>query len=72
MKKLNLSRIRAQNDPINRRIHGFSSRTFENEVRQWRCDFFQFYQPILDFKYSLDAEMSLEDEEFKRFSYYGV
>ena len=72
MKTLNLTWIRAQNNPINRRIQGFSSRTFENKVRHSRCDFSQFPRSILDFKHSLDAEMRLEDEEFKRFSYSGV
>ena len=72
MKTLNLTRSRARNDPINRWILGFSFRDFKNEVRHLRCDFFRFSQPILDFKCSLDAEMSLEEEEFKRFSYCGV
>ena len=59
--KLNLTRSRARNDPINRRIQGFSFRNFENKVWHLRYDFFQFSRPILDFKHYLDAEMSLED-----------
>ena len=55
MKTINPTRSRALNDPINRRIQGFS---FFN--------FFQLPQLILDFKHSLDAEMSLKDEELKR------
>ena len=31
MKTCNLTQIRAQNDPINRWIHGFSFRDFEDE-----------------------------------------
>ena len=72
MKTLNLTRSRARNDPIIRRIQGFSFRDFENEVWRSRCDFFQFSQRIIDFKHSLDGEMSIEDEEFKRFLYSGV
>ena len=68
MKRLNLTQSRARNDPINCQIQGFSLLDFENEVRRSRCDFFQFSQPLLDFKHSLDVEMSLEEEEFKRFS----
>ena len=30
-----------------------------------RGDFFKFFQQILDFKHSSDAEMSLEDVEIK-------
>ena len=72
LKILNLTQSRAQNDPINCWIQGFSSRDFENKVWRSRYDFFQFFQPILDFKLSLDAKMSLEDEKFKRFSDCGV
>ena len=72
MKTLNLTRSRAPNDPINCQIQGFSLSDFENEVWRSRCDFFLFSQQILDFRHSLDAKMSLEDEEFKRLSYCGV
>ena len=50
MKTLNLTQSHACNDPINRWIQGFPFRDFENEVRHSRSDFFQFAQPILDFK----------------------
>ena len=59
MKTHNLTRSRARNDPINCQIQGFSFCDFENEVRRSSCNFFLFFQPILDFKHSLDAEMSL-------------
>ena len=65
MKTHNLTRSHAQNDPINRWIQGFSFRDFENEVWRSRCDFFRFFQPILDFKHSSNIEMSLEELEIK-------
>ena len=65
MKTCNLTQSCARNDPINCRIQGFSFRNFENAVRRSRCDFFLLLQPILDFKHSLDAEMSLEELETK-------
>ena len=66
-KTRNLTQICTRNDPINRRIQGFSFCDFDNEVRRSRDDFFQFSLPNLDFKPSLDTEMSLEEEEIKRF-----
>ena len=62
MKTLYLTQSRAQNDPINCQIQGLSFRDFKNKVLRSRCDFFLFSQPIIDFKHSLDTEMSLEDE----------
>ena len=72
MKTLNLTQSHAQNDLINSRIQGFSFRNFENKVWHSRCGFFQLGQLILDFKHSLNAKMSLGDEELKRFSDCGV
>ena len=68
MKTHNLTQSRTHNDPINRRIQGFSFRDFENEVRRSRYDFFWLFQPILYFKHSSDAKMSLEEVEIKWFS----
>ena len=51
MKTHNLTQSRARNDPINCRIQDFLFRDFENKVRRSRYDFFQFFQPILDFKH---------------------
>ena len=61
----NLARNCAQNDLINHQIQVFSFRDFENKI--WRSidDFFQFTPPNLDFKHS--SEMTLEEEEIKRF-----
>ena len=59
MKTRNLTRSRAQNDPITRWIQGFSFCDFENEFYCSRGDFFQLFQPIIDLKHSLDVEMSL-------------
>ena len=67
MKTCDLTRSRAQNDPINYRIQGFSFRDFKNEVRCLRYDFFQFSQPN-DLKHSSDVEMRLEEDEFNSFS----
>ena len=72
MKTRNLTQSHAWNDPINRQIQCFSFRDFENEVRRSRCDFFRFFQPILDFKHSSDAKMSLEELKIKWFSDSGV
>ena len=64
MRKIrNLTRSPTRNDPINFLIKGFSSRDFENEFRLSRGDFFQFSSPNLDFKYSSNTEMSLEEVE---------
>ena len=61
----NLTRSRTQNDPINRQIKGFSFRNFKNEVQCSRGDFFWFSPQNLDFKFSLGAKTSLEEEEIK-------
>ena len=72
MKRLNLTRSRAQNDLINFQIQGFLFYDFENEVWCSRCDLFLFSQLILDSKHSLDVEMSLEEKDIKRLSDCGV
>ena len=61
MKRRNLTQSRAWIDPLNRQIQGFSFRDFENKVWCSRCDFFRFFQPILNFKHSSDAEIILEE-----------
>ena len=61
----NLTQSLTQNDPINHQIQGFSVHDFENKVQHSRDDFFLFYLPIIDFKHSSDAEMSLEEQEIK-------
>ena len=45
----------------------FSFCEFKDKIRHSRGDFFLFFRQTLDFKHSLDAEMSLEEEEIKRF-----
>ena len=65
METRNLIQSHARNDSINRQIRGFSFCDFKNKVWRSRYDFFRFFQPILDFKHSLDAEMSLEELEIK-------
>ena len=67
MKTRNLTPSRTGNNPINHWIQGFSFRDFKNKVRRSRGDFFLFSPVNLDFKPSLHAEMSLEEEEIKIF-----
>ena len=62
MKTSNLTQSSLRNDPINRRMHGFSFLIFEDEIEvqdviSSRSNF--------DFKHSLDAETSQEHEEIK-------
>ena len=66
-KTRNLTQSCARNDPIDCRIKGFLFCDFENKVRHSRSNFFQFSPQNLDFKHSMDAEMSLEEEESERF-----
>ena len=67
MKTHNLNRSRARIDPIDRWIKGFLFCNFEDEIRHSRGNFSLFFLRNLYFKHSLDAEMSLEEEEMKRF-----
>ena len=67
MKKHNLTRSHTRINPINRQIKGFSFRKFKDKIRHLRGNFSLFFRQNLDFKYSLDMEMSLEEEEIKRF-----
>ena len=60
-KTRNLNQSRARNYLIDRSIKGFSFHNFKNKVRRSRVDFFRFSPQNLDFKYSVDAEMSLEE-----------
>ena len=72
MKTRNLTQIRALNDPINHRMHGYSFRDFEDENWHSRCDFSLLLLSIYDFKCSSDAETCQEGKEIKRLSYCGV
>ena len=55
MKSRNLTQINLRNDPINRRMQGFSFQIDEDKNWSSRCDFFLLLQLSLDFKHSLDA-----------------
>ena len=44
MKTNNLTQISLRNDPINRRMQGFSFRISEDKVWSSRLDFFHFFQ----------------------------
>ena len=67
MKKIILTQISAPIDLIDCRIRGFSFRNFKDKILQSRGDFSLFFQLNLDLKHSLDAEMSLKEEEINRF-----
>ena len=63
MKTRNLTQISLQNDPINRRMHGFSFRIDEDENWSSRCDFFILLRSNFDFIHSNETEMSCEHRE---------
>ena len=63
MKSRNLTQISLQNDPINRRMQGFSFRIDEDKNWSSRCDFFLLLRSKFDFKHSIEAEMSQEHYE---------
>ena len=62
-KTCNVAQNRAQNDPIHCRIKAFHSAFWKTKIQSSSSKFFMFSQWNLDFKYSLDAEMTLEEEE---------
>ena len=62
-----LTRSRAENNPINLQIQGFSFCNFENKFKCSRGGFFRFSPPIFNFKHSSDMEMSLEEVKIKWF-----
>ena len=68
----NLTRDSDRNDPINRRIQGFSSRDFEDDHRCSRGEFSLFDRRNLASNHSVNAEMSLEAIGSKRFKDSGV
>ena len=72
MRSHNLTQSHTRNNPINCWIQGFSFRDFENKIQRLKCDFLLLFQPILDFKHSSNAEMSLEEVEIKWFSDCGI
>ena len=64
----NLTRDSNRNDPINHRIQGFSFSDLENDRRHSRVELSLFFRRNLTFNHSVDAEMSLkEEEESERF-----
>ena len=52
---------------INHWIKGSSFHNFEDKIRHSSGDFSLFFRRNHDFKHFLDMEMSLEEEEIKRF-----
>ena len=63
MKTRNLTQISLRNDPINRRMHGFSFRVSKEKNWSSRCEFFFLFQSNFDFKHSVYAEMHQEHRE---------
>ena len=63
MKTSNLTQISLRNDPINRRMHGFSFRVSEDEVWCSRWEFSFLFWLNYDFTHSMGAEMSCEHKE---------
>ena len=64
MKNLrNLTQSSRRNDPINRRMQGYSFRNFRRRRWSSRCKFVLLFQSNLDLKCSIDAETSLEQTE---------
>ena len=63
MKSCNLTQISLWNDPINRRMQGFSFRIDEDKNWSSRCDFFLLSRLNYDFINSMGAEMSQEYRE---------
>ena len=61
-----------RNDPINRRIQGFSFHNFENDLRCSREKFSLIDRRSLTFNHSVDVKMSLEVIRSKRFKDGGV
>ena len=63
MKSRNLTQISLHNDPINRRMQGFSFQIDEDENWSSRCDFFLLPRLNYDLIHSMGAEMSQEYRE---------
>ena len=63
MKTRHLTQISLRNDPINRRMHGFSFWVSEDEVWSSRCEFFFLFRSEFDFKGSMGAEMHQDYKE---------
>ena len=68
----NLTQDRDQNNPINRRIQGFSFHDFEDDHWCLRGEFSLFYRQNLTSNHFVDVEMSLKVIESKRFKIFGV
>ena len=63
MKSPNLTQINLRNDPINRRIQGYSFRNSEDEVWCSRCDCIQFSRSKFEFQHSIEAQMGYAHRE---------
>ena len=72
MKTCNLTQIRARNDPINRRMHGYSFHNFEDKNWHSRYDLSLLPRSIFDFMHSSDTKTCQEGKEIKWLSNCGV
>ena len=63
----NLTPESARHDPIDHRIIGFSFHDFKDDRWHSRGEFSLFFRQNLTFNHSLNAKMSLEEEESERF-----
>ena len=71
-KTCNLTQNCARNDPIHHWIKAFHFAFQKTKIQSLSSEFSLFSQQNLDFKHSSDAEMSLEEEEIKRFKDWGI
>ena len=68
----NLTQSSLRNDPINRRMQGYSFRNFRRRRWSSRCKFFLFSRSKFDFKCSLEAEITYEHKETNGTRFNGV
>ena len=68
----NLTQSSLRNDPINRRMQGYSFRNFLRRRWSSRCKFFLLSRSKFDFKCSLEAEITYEHKETNGTRFNGV
>ena len=71
-KTCNLTQHCARNDPINRRIKTFHFAFWKTTIQRSSYEFFHLIWWNIDFKHSLDAELSLKEDQNKRFKDFVV
>ena len=68
----NLTQSSLRNDPINRRMQGYSFRNFRRRRWSSRCKFFLLSRSKFDFKCSLEVEITYEHTETNGTRFNGV